>query len=88
MKFFDKTTKTLFTTEGKTNVIELSNNPLIQVGDTQNGELLPYTLRRLDAGIKRHYISSTTGQELYGNYDLSHYSNSDLVKVRNIIACP
>ncbi|KTD11744.1 hypothetical protein Lgra_1202 [Legionella gratiana] len=92
MKFFDSKSKTLFITGGKTSVTDLSNNPLIQIVEPQEGVPSFYKLRRQNAGLgshlEKHYISNSTHQEFNGNYDLNHSSNTDLEEVQNIIYCP
>ncbi len=89
-KFFDKKTKTLFITGGKTAVPDLSDNPLMQLPDSE--EMLPsLQLRRQNAMagrfFERHYIS-TSGEEFHGNFDLKDQSNADLEEVHDTIYCP
>lgn len=88
-KFFDKTTKTLFVTQGRTAIADLSENPLTQLPDPAGPP--PLALRRQNALVKlhfgRHYISKS-GEEFHGNYDLKDPSNADLEEVQDTIYCP
>ncbi|KTC79308.1 hypothetical protein [Legionella cherrii] len=89
-KFFDRKTRTLFITGGKTNEADLSENPLVQLPDSDEIPAAPL-LRRQNAVLsrffERHYISSS-GEELHGNFDLKDQSNADLVEVVDTIYCP
>ncbi|KTD67625.1 protease of the Abi (CAAX) family protein [Legionella santicrucis] len=93
MKFFDRKTNTLFITDGKTSVTNLSDNQLIQISEPQTDEPLFYKLRRQNACLlnsrsEKHFVSNSTSQEYFGNYDLDHPSNKDLEEVQTIICCP
>ncbi|CAM3088035.1 Uncharacterised protein [Legionella steigerwaltii] len=89
-KFFDRKTKTLFVTGGKTNTADLSENQLVQLPNPD--EMPPsLVLRRENAVLSRffekHYISSS-GEEFHGNFDLKDPSNADLEEVIDTIYCP
>ncbi|WP_454782574.1 hypothetical protein [Legionella sp. WA2022007384] len=89
-KFFDKKTKTLFVTGGKTAVTDLSDNPLMQLPDPEEMPPSPQLHRQNATAGKyfdRHYIS-TSGEELHGNFDLKDPSNMDLEEVHDTIYCP
>ncbi|QMT60025.1 MULTISPECIES: hypothetical protein [unclassified Legionella] len=89
-KFFDKKTKTLFITGGKTAVTDLSDNPLIQLPDPEEMPPTPQLHRQnASAGkyFQRHYISAL-GEEYHGNFDLKHPTNKDLEEVQDTIYCP
>lgn len=86
MRFFDRTTKTLFITKGRTNPSEISENPIIQIPDPSPLPVL--SLRRQTAGYPQHYISTQTGDTFFGAYDMNHETNSDLEKLDATISCP
>ncbi len=89
-KFFDRTTKTLFVTGGRTAAADLSENPLEQLPAPDEIPPVP-VLRRQNAmeghQFEKHFISAS-GEELHGNYDLKDPSNSDLEEVQDTIYCP
>ena len=85
-KFFDRTTKTLYITGGKTSETDLSENPLVELNKSKREGL-----RRENAIIGNQLIKSfvsSSGYLLQGNFDMNDRSNADLEEVQNTIFCP